>query len=98
MTETQIQIISGTDFIEEMQKAILSTSAIQSIKALGPIYIDSTTTMQILDIGSYTALQNRVTRGVKNHVGKYVKLPKYFPFDNSKPGYLLHEVIEYKNI
>lgn len=98
MNQTQIQIIGGNDFLLEIQKAIENTSAIQCIKALGDIYIDSSAAMQILDVGSYTALENRVKRGVKNQVGKYIKLPKYFPFDNSKPGYLLHEVIAYKRI
>lgn len=95
---TQIQIIGGDAFITELKDAIRSTSAIEAIRSLGDIYIDSAAAMQILNIGSYTALENRVKRGVKNQVGNYVKLNKYFPFDNSKPGYLLHEVIEYKTI
>lgn len=98
MNKTQIQIISGEDFIVQMQKALSDTSAIQYIKGLGDIYIDSSAAMQILEISSYTALDQRVKRGVKNQVGKYIKLDKYFPFDNSKPGYLLHEVIAYKRI
>ena len=99
MKQTQIQIINGDDFWQQMETMVAGVVSQAIPKYLGLEYITSDQALKILGKGkSHKILTRLVEVGKRDQLGRYHKLTKHYPDGNSKPMYRLEEVMAIRNI